>query len=78
MQAGIISEKLGIPPATLSFHLSQLYKAGLVKFRREGRSIYYSVDYDKTQNLISYLSENFSPHKERAALSSRTRRKNGR
>ncbi len=35
---GHIGEKLGLNSTTLSFHLSQLKHAGLVTFRREGRS----------------------------------------
>lgn len=42
--AGRIGESLGLPPATLSFHLNQLKSAGLVTFRREGRSLIYAAD----------------------------------
>src|SRR5437868_13469379 len=58
LPAGLISEKLGVPPATLSFHLSQLTKAGLIKFRRQGRSVFYSANFNKMQSLLCYLSEN--------------------
>lgn len=34
---GHLGEKLGLPSATLSFHLTQLKHASLVTFRREGR-----------------------------------------
>ena len=42
--AGVLGERLGIPPATLSFHLKTLKEAGLLQDRREGRWIYYSLD----------------------------------
>lgn len=58
LPAGAISEKLGIPAPTLSFHLSQLSHAGLVKSKRESRSIIYSANYDGIQELISFLTEN--------------------
>ena len=39
LPAGRIGESLGLPSATLSFHLNQLRQAGLAGFRREGRSL---------------------------------------
>jgi len=56
--AGIIGETLGIPPATLSFHLAQLAGAGLVRPRQEGRFIYYSADFGSMNALVGYLTEN--------------------
>ena len=35
LAAGQIGERLGLPSATLSFHLNQLKHANLVTFRRE-------------------------------------------
>jgi len=55
--AGQIGEQLGIPPATLSFHLAQLANAGLVQARREGRSIIYSAAYEVMNDLIGFLTE---------------------
>jgi ArsR family transcriptional regulator len=57
MPAGRVAEALGIPPATLSFHLAQLGHAGLVRSRREGRRIIYSADYEGMQELIAFLTE---------------------
>ena len=56
--AGAIAENLGIAPATLSFHLSQLSRAGLVVSRRNGRSIIYSADFGAMQRLMGFLTEN--------------------
>jgi ArsR family transcriptional regulator len=58
MPAGRIGERLGLPAATLSFHLSQLKQAGLVTFRREGRSLIYLAEYDAMNALLAYLTEN--------------------
>lgn len=58
LSAGEISERVGVPPTTLSFHLSQLSRAGLVTSRREGRSILYAADYGAMQALMGFLTEN--------------------
>jgi DNA-binding transcriptional ArsR family regulator len=56
--AGQIGERLGLPSATLSFHLNQLKQAGLVTFRREGRSLIYGAEYAAMNALLGYLTEN--------------------
>ncbi|MBC7881939.1 MAG: winged helix-turn-helix transcriptional regulator [Anaerolineae bacterium] len=56
--AGQIGERLGLPAATLSFHLNQLRQAKLVQYRRESRSLIYSATYATMNALMSYLSEN--------------------
>ncbi|MGN6716770.1 MAG: ArsR/SmtB family transcription factor, partial [Candidatus Binatia bacterium] len=44
--AGRIAEKLEIPGATLSFHLKELARAGLISSRQEKQFIYYSTDFE--------------------------------
>jgi DNA-binding transcriptional ArsR family regulator len=56
--AGKLSERLGIPQNTLSFHLSTLSHAGLVTSRRDGRQIIYCANCEAIEDLIGYLSEN--------------------
>jgi DNA-binding transcriptional ArsR family regulator len=58
MAAGQIGERLGLPAATLSFHLAQLKQAGLVTCRRESRSLIYAAAYDAMNGLLAYLTEN--------------------
>ncbi len=58
LAAGELSERLGLPPATMSFHLKELTNAGLITSRRESRSIIYSADFAQMQNLLSFLVEN--------------------
>lgn len=55
--AGTLGEKLGIPPATLSFHLKTLTQAGLIKPRSEGRFVIYSANFAEMDKLIAYLTE---------------------
>ena len=56
--AGDIAETLGIAPATLSFHLSQLANAGLVRSRQESRFVFYSADFTAMNDLVGFLTEN--------------------
>lgn len=58
LPAGEIGERLRIPAPTLSFHLAQLARAGLVSSRRDGRSIIYAADFTGMNSLIAYLTEN--------------------
>lgn len=57
LAAGALGEKLGIPPATLSFHLKGLAYARLVKSRTEGRYVIYTANYTEMDKLIEYLTE---------------------
>jgi DNA-binding transcriptional ArsR family regulator len=58
LAAGSIGERLDLPPATLSFHLSGLSRAGLAKSRQEGRFVIYSADFQNMDALVGYLTEN--------------------
>ena len=58
LPAGRIGERLNLPSATLSFHLNQLKQAGLVAYRRAGRSLIYAAEYDAMNRLMAYLTEN--------------------
>ena len=57
LPAGRIAEHLDLPAPTLSFHVKELLIAGLVKDRREGRSIIYAIDFAETKRLLSFLLE---------------------
>lgn len=58
LPAGDIGERLGLPAPTLSFHLNQLRYAGLVRSRRESRSIIYTANYKTMNSLLMFLTEN--------------------
>lgn len=57
MPAGELSDRLGIPQNTLSFHLSHLSQAGLVVPRKEGRSVIYAANLEAMQALVRFLLE---------------------
>ena len=57
LAAGRIAEALDTPHNTMSSHLSILVNAGLVGSRRESRSIIYSIDFDGTRELLTFLME---------------------
>jgi len=57
LPAGQIAERLGIPPSTLSAHLAQLERAGLLRSRRDQRRIIYAVDLEGIRRLLAFLIE---------------------
>ena len=56
--AGRIGESLKVPGATMSFHLKELVRAGLVSARQEKQFIYYAVDFERMAELMTYLTQN--------------------
>ena len=58
LPAGVIGEKLELPPATLSFHLAGLTRAGLAQSRQDGRFVIYSANYEHMNGLLAFLTEN--------------------
>ena len=57
LAAGVIAERLDVPPSSLTFHLQQLLHAGLVTQRRLGRQIFYAAEYGAMNALLAYLTE---------------------
>jgi ArsR family transcriptional regulator, arsenate/arsenite/antimonite-responsive transcriptional repressor len=58
ISAGRIGETLEVPAATLSFHLKELARAGLVSTRQERQFIYYAVDFERMAQLMTFLTQN--------------------
>jgi ArsR family transcriptional regulator, arsenate/arsenite/antimonite-responsive transcriptional repressor len=58
LSAGTIAETIGLAPSSLTFHLQNLHRAGLIAQRRASRSLIYSVDFDAMNELVGYLTEN--------------------
>lgn len=56
MSVGEIQEEVEIPGPTLSHHLDQLRRAGLVESRKEERYVYYSVRRDSVTALVRLLT----------------------
>lgn len=57
LAAGEVSDALGVRQNTMSANLSVLMRAGLIRSRREGRSIRYFADMDGLRGLLAFLME---------------------
>lgn len=53
---GTMAEALGVPAATLSFHLKELVHAELVTQERSGRNLVYRAAYDRMNGVLGYLT----------------------
>jgi ArsR family transcriptional regulator, arsenate/arsenite/antimonite-responsive transcriptional repressor len=58
VSVGRIGQTLEVPGATLSFHLKELARAGLLSSRQEKQFIYYAVDFERMAELMTYLTQN--------------------
>jgi ArsR family transcriptional regulator len=56
--AGRAAEKLKVPGATLSFHLKELARAGLVSSRQERQFVYCAADFEDMAELMTFLTQN--------------------
>ena len=55
MPAGEIALRLSVPSPTLSFHLKELERAGLIQAKRQQRQIIYATDYAGMRALIDFI-----------------------
>lgn len=58
LSAGAIADALRVPNSSLSFHLGQLHRAGLILQERRHRSLIYRANYAAMNALVGYLMEN--------------------
>lgn len=58
LSAGDIGKRVGLIPSSLTFHLQNLQRAGLISRRRESRQLIYSADFETMDGLVGYLTEN--------------------
>lgn len=58
LPAGVIGERVGLVPSSLTFHLQNLQRAGLITQRRESRQLIYAADFAAMNGLVGYLTEN--------------------
>ena len=57
LPAGQIAACLGVAASTLSAHLAQLERAGLLRSWREQRRIFYAADTEGFRTLLAFLTE---------------------
>lgn len=70
LSAGLVAERLGIPPSSLTFHLQQLFRAELISQRRLSRQLIYAANFDTMNTLVAYLTENCCGQAESGACAS--------
>lgn len=54
---GELQKELEIPGSTLSHHISSLVSADLIKQRREGRTLYCTVQYERLNQVVTFFEE---------------------
>jgi ArsR family transcriptional regulator len=57
MAAGEVARAMKVPANTLSAQLLLLSNAGLVRARRDGRSIIYAINFEAMRDLLVFLTE---------------------
>jgi ArsR family transcriptional regulator len=67
LAAGIVAQRLGIPPSSLTFHLQQLFRAELITQRRMSRQLIYAANFQTMNTLVAYLTENCCGQGERGS-----------
>jgi DNA-binding transcriptional ArsR family regulator len=55
--AGEIARAMQTPANTMSTQLAILARTGLIRSRRNSRSVVYSADYDRVASLLGFLME---------------------
>jgi DNA-binding transcriptional ArsR family regulator len=58
LPAGVIGDRVGLVPSSLTFHLQSLQRAGLITQVRASRQLIYSADYSAMNGLVGYLTDN--------------------
>jgi ArsR family transcriptional regulator, arsenate/arsenite/antimonite-responsive transcriptional repressor len=57
LPAGVIGERVGLVPSSLTFHLQSLQRAGLITQLRASRQLIYSADFGIMTELVDYLTD---------------------
>jgi ArsR family transcriptional regulator len=57
LPAGVIGERVGLVPSSLTFHLKSLQHAGLITQLRASRQLIYSADFGVMNELVGYLTD---------------------
>ncbi len=56
--AGVIAERVGLVPSSLTFHLQALQRANLIRQVRASRQLIYSAAFTAMNELVGYLTDN--------------------
>lgn len=57
LPVGVLQKRLGIPPSTLSHHISALMSAGLISQERQSRTLFCRPCYTQLEQLMAFLTE---------------------
>ncbi len=57
LAVGEVQKELNIPASTLSHHISAMVAVGLVKQRREGRTLFCTTQYTVLEELLSFMTD---------------------
>jgi len=71
---GVMQDGLGVPAATLSFHLKELATSGLVTHERASRNLVYRAAMGRMSGVLAYLARNCGNESEAAGRAAHSRR----
>ncbi len=57
LAVGHVQKELNIPASTLSHHISAMVAVGLIKQRRQGRTLYCTTQYVILQELLDFMTD---------------------
>ena len=66
LKVGELEDRLGLSQAYVSQQLARLRSEGMVKARRDGRIVYYSLSDERAKPIIEVLYQQFCARKEAA------------
>lgn len=61
LSAGALAEQFDMTKPTMSHHFAVLKEAGLVKSRREGQQIFYSLNTTVVEDVVGLFLDLFQP-----------------
>jgi ArsR family transcriptional regulator len=54
---GAVGKNLGLAPSTISHHIKELHRAGLIKMKRRGQTVECWVDPETLDSLATFFKE---------------------